>query len=82
MRGRLYSTDDRLPEEELFELIDSLACRIFHKMGRRAYDLSRRDVAELVATYTVDLAKSDRQAVPWMVWDLIQEGLELELNYA
>lgn len=82
MRGRLYATNNLLPEEDLFELIDNLACRIFHKMGRRAYDLSRRDVAELVAAYTADLSESDRRSIPWMVWDLIQEGLELELDYA
>lgn len=82
MRGRLYSTDDRLPEGELFELVDNLACRIFHKIGRRAYNLGRRDVAELVVGYIDDLAESDRRAVPWMVWDLLQEGLELELEHA
>jgi len=80
MRGRLYSADDRLPEEDLFELTDLLACRIFQKFGHRAYALGRRDIAELIAPYVDDLADADRRSMPWMVWDLIQEGLEIELE--
>lgn len=76
MRGLLYSTDQRLPEEDLFELTDILACQIFQKFGDRAFRLSRRDVAELVASYIEDLDAEDQRAVPWMVWDLIQEGLD------
>lgn len=70
-----------MPEEELFELIDTLACRIFHKLGRRAYNLTRRDIAELIEPYIHDLDQADQRAMPWMVWDLLQEGLEIELEY-
>ena len=78
MRGHHFSTDDRLPEEDLFDLTDLLACQIFQKLGRRAFSLQRRDIAELIAPFVDDLAEADRRAVPWMVWDLIQEGLEVE----
>ncbi|MBC8160950.1 MAG: hypothetical protein H7Z42_06995 [Roseiflexaceae bacterium] len=82
MRGRLFSTDTRLPEEDLFDLTDLLACRVFNKLGRRAFQLNRRDVAELIAPYIADLDDEDRRAVPWMLWDLIQEGVEAELETA
>lgn len=80
MRGHLFSTDKRLPENDLFDLTDLLACQIFNKLGRRAFQLSRRDVAELIQPYIDDLDDDDHKAIPWMVWDLIQEGLEVEMN--
>lgn len=79
MRGRLYATDGILPERDLQELTDLLACRIYGKLGRRAYVLSRQDVAELIAPYIDDLAREDQRTLPWMVWDLLQEGVEFEL---
>jgi hypothetical protein len=79
MRGRRYSSDNRLPERELFELIDLLALRLYQDFGRRAYALDRKDVAELINPYVADLADEDQRAVPWLVWDLLQEGMEIEL---
>jgi hypothetical protein len=79
MRGRRYSSDDRLPERELFELIDLLTLRLYQDFGRRAYALGRQDVAELIQPYVADLAREDQRAIPWLVWDLLQEGMEIEL---
>jgi hypothetical protein len=79
MRGRRYSSDDRLPERELFDLIDVLALRLYQDFGRRAYALDRQDVAELIQPYVTDLAHEDQRTVPWLVWDLLQEGMEIEL---
>ncbi|KPV50499.1 hypothetical protein SE17_26600 [Kouleothrix aurantiaca] len=78
MRGRQYSTGGALPERDLQELSDILAMRLYQKMGRRAYRLTRQDVAELIEPYTTDLITEDRSMVPWMVWDLLQEGMEIE----
>ena len=78
MRGRQYATGGALPERDLQELSDILAMRLYQKMGRRAYRLTRQDVAELIEPYTADLIASDRSMVPWMVWDLLQEGMEIE----
>ena len=78
MRGHHFSTDDRLPEQDLFELTDLLACQIFQKMGHRAFKLNKRDVAEIIAPFVEDLADADRRAMPWMVWELIQEGVDAE----
>jgi hypothetical protein len=80
MRGRQYSSDGTLPERELYELIDLLALRIYQDLGRRAYALTRQDVAELILPYTTDLVREDQRALPWLVWNLIQEGMELELQ--
>jgi hypothetical protein len=79
MRGRRYSSDSRLPERELFDLIDLLALRLYQDFGRRAYALDRQDVAELITPYVADLAHEDQRTVPWLVWDLLQEGMEIEL---
>jgi hypothetical protein len=79
MRGREHSSDRRLPERELQELVDLLAVRIYQDLGRRAYALSRQDVAELVHPYTNDLVREDQRMIPWLVWDLLQEGMEIEL---
>ncbi len=78
MRGRQYATGGALPERDLQELSDILAMRLYQKMGRRAYRLTRQDVAELIEQYTADLITEDRSMVPWMVWDLLQEGMEIE----
>ena len=80
MRGREYSSDGKLPQRELYELTDLLALRLYQDLGRRAYALSRQDVAELIRPYTADLVQEDRRALPWLVWDLIQEGMEIELQ--
>jgi hypothetical protein len=80
MRGRQYSSDGRLPERELQELVDLLALRLYQDMGRRAYALTRLDVAELVEPYISDLVPEDRRMIPWLIWDLLQEGMEIELS--
>lgn len=79
MRGRQFSSDGRLPEHELQDLVDLLALRIYQDLGHRAYMLTRQDVAELVRRYTADLVREDQRMIPWLVWDLLQEGMELEL---
>jgi hypothetical protein len=78
MRGRDYSSNGTLPERDLQELTDLLAMRLYHKLGRRAYFLARQDVAELIAPYTEDLVAEDQRMLPWLVWDLLQEGMEIE----
>ena len=80
MRGRAYSTTRALPERDLHELSDLLALQIYQRIGQRAFALSRRDVAELIAPYTDDLVHDDQRAVTWLVWDLLQEGAEIELD--
>jgi hypothetical protein len=78
MRGRLYATGGVLPERDLHELTDHLACRIYGRFGQRAYFLSRQDVIELITPYIADLAHEDQRALSWLVWDLLQEGMEME----
>lgn len=79
MRGLQFSTDKRLPERELYELTDLLTLQLYQQLGRRAYALTRQDVAELVRPHIADLARADQRAIPWMIWDLLQEGMEIEL---
>ncbi len=80
MRGRAYSSDGTLPERDLHELADVLALQIYRRLGRRAYALSRQDVAELIQPYIDDLTREDQRAIPWLVWDLLQEGMEIEYS--
>jgi hypothetical protein len=80
MRGRAYSSDGTLPERDLQELTDLLALQIYRRLGRRAYALSRQDVAELIQPYIDDLTLEDQRAIPWLVWDLLQEGMEIEYS--
>jgi hypothetical protein len=78
MRGRTYSTDGTLPERDLHELSDLFAMRIYQKLGHRAYGLTRQDVAEVIRPYTDDLVHEDRRILPWLIWNLLQEGMEME----
>lgn len=80
MRGRQYATSGALPERDLQELSDVLAMRLYQKLGRRAYRLTRQDVADLIVPYTQDLVSEDRSMLPWLVWDLLQEGMEIEYH--
>ncbi|MBK9945250.1 MAG: hypothetical protein U0Z44_08165 [Kouleothrix sp.] len=80
MRGRQYATGGALPERDLQELSDVLAMRLYQKLGRRAYRLTRQDVADLIVPYTQDLVSEDRSMLPWLVWDLLQEGMEIEYH--
>ncbi|HWQ15850.1 MAG TPA: hypothetical protein VNL77_23815 [Roseiflexaceae bacterium] len=82
MRGRLYSTTQALPERDLHELSDLLALQLYQRLGSRAFDLSRRDIAELIEPYTDDLLRDDRRAVAWLVWELLQEGADIALEAA
>lgn len=78
MRGRQYATGGALPERDLQELTDMLALRLYQRLGARAYRLTRQDVADLIDPYTSDLVAEDRSIVPWLVWNLLQEGMEIE----
>ena len=80
MHGHFYSTGDGLPELDLRELADLLATQLYSKMERKVYGLSRQDVAELVAPYVEDLSEGDRHSIGWLVWDLFQEGLKIEME--
>ncbi len=80
MRGNFYSTGDGLPETDLHELADLLAAQLYGRLERKVYGLSRQDVAELVGAYIEDLGEEDRRSVAWLVWDLFQEGLKIEMQ--
>ncbi len=80
MRGTYYSNDGSLPELEIRELSDLLATQLYNKMERKVYGLSKQDVGELVAPYIEDLTPEDRHSVVWLVWDLFQEGLKIEME--
>ena len=80
MRGTYFSDDGSLPELEIRELSDLLASQLYSKLERKVYGLSKMDVAELVAPYIEDLTPEDRKSVAWLVWDLFQEGLKIEME--
>lgn len=80
MRGTYYSNDGSLPEIEIRELADLLATQIYGKLERKVYGLSKQDVSELVAPYVEDLTEDDQRSVAWLVWDLFQEGLKIEME--
>ncbi len=80
MRGHFFSTNGDLPETELRELADHLAAQLYSSMDRKVYSLSRQDVSELIAPYVDDLSENDRQSIPWLIWDLFQEGLRIEME--
>lgn len=80
MRGTYYSNDGSLPELEIRELADLLATQLYDKMERKVYGLSKQDVSELVAPYIEDLMPEDQRSVAWLVWDLFQEGLKIEME--
>lgn len=80
MRGTYFSDDGTLPELDIRELADLLATQLYSNMDRKVYGLSKQDVAELVMPYVQDLAEEDQRAVAWLVWDLFQEGLKIEME--
>lgn len=80
MRGNYYSDDGGLPEIDIRELADLLATQLYGKMERKVYGLSKQDVAELLAPYVNDLTPDDQRSVAWLVWDLFQEGLKIEMS--
>jgi len=67
-----------LSEQELYEYADLLALRLYQDLGRRCYLLSRQDISELIYPYITDLDRRDRRALSWLVWNLLQEGAEIE----
>ena len=80
MRGRTYTSDARLADDDMEELVDALALKLYASLGPKVYLLGRPDIAELVQPYVDDLVDEDREAVPWLLWDLFQEGMELEFG--
>jgi len=80
VRGTYYSNDGSLPELEIRELADLLATQLYDKMERKVYGLSKQDVSELVAPYIEDLTPEDQRSVAWLVWDLFQEGMKIEME--
>lgn len=74
VRGRKYATGGALSADDLHELVDLLAIRIYERLGESSFLLNRGDVGELVTPYIDDLIPSDQQDVIWMVWELIQAG--------
>ncbi len=80
MRGNFYSTGDDLPEHDIRDLADLLAAQLYSRMERKVYSLSRQDVADLIAPYINDLSQDDQRSVAWLVWDLFQEGLKIEME--
>lgn len=80
MRGTYFSNDGSLPEVEIRELSDLLATQLYGRLERKVYGLSKQDVGELVAPYIEDLTPDDQRAVVWLVWDLFQEGLKIEME--
>lgn len=80
MRGTYFSDDGTLPEVEIRELADLLAAQLYGRLERKVYGLSRQDVAELITAYVEDLTAEDQRSVVWLVWDLFQEGLKIEMG--
>lgn len=80
MRGNFHSDGDDLPEGDIHELADLLATQLYSSMERKVYSLSRQDIVELVLPYIEDLSTNDQQSVPWLIWDLFQEGLRIEMQ--
>ncbi|MCS6938275.1 MAG: hypothetical protein RMJ55_06880 [Roseiflexaceae bacterium] len=70
--------DGILSERDLHEYADLLALRLYHDLGRRCYLLSRQDIIELIHPYVAHLDRRDRRALSWLVWNLLQEGAEIE----
>ncbi len=82
MRGRTLSTSKDLPERDLHELSDILAVKLYERLGHRSYSLARRDIADLIDPYVKDASNNDRKALIWLVWELLQEGAEIEFAVA
>jgi hypothetical protein len=76
LRGRRYASGGALPADDLHELVDLLAVRIYERLAESSFLLSRSDVSELVKPYITDLIASDQQEVSWLTWELIQAGAQ------
>ncbi len=79
MRGLFFRTDDdtALSENDLLALADALAVTVHNTMGQHVFWLTRQDIAELIEPYIGDLDEADRDALPWMVWHLIQAARDI-----
>lgn len=80
MRGRLYTSDEQLADDDMQELADELAMKLYASIGPKVYLLDRADITALVVQYVEDLTPKDREAIPWLIWDLFQEGMEIEFG--
>lgn len=80
MRGLLFTTNNALPTHDLEDLADDLAERIYRSFGSQAYRLRQRKIHEIVAPYIHDISNVDQRLVVVMVWDLLQEGAQIELG--
>lgn len=80
MRGNFYTSGDGLPENDIRDLADMLAAQLYNRMERKVYGLSRQDITELVSPYVEDLAQEDQTSLAWLIWDLFQEGLKIEMQ--
>ncbi len=80
MRGTYFSDDGSLPEVDIRELADLLATQLYGNLERKVYGLSKQDVTELIAPYIEDLTPDDQKSIAWLVWDLFQEGLKIEMQ--
>jgi hypothetical protein len=80
VRGTYFSDDGSLPEVDIRELADLLATQLYGNLERKVYGLSKQDVTELVAPYIEDLTPDDQKSIAWLVWDLFQEGLKIEMQ--
>ncbi len=76
--SHLPDADGTLSEQDLYEYADMLTLRLYHDLGRRSYLLSRQDIIELIHPYVAHLDRRDRRALSWLVWNLLQEGAEIE----
>jgi hypothetical protein len=80
VRGNYYTSGDGLPENDIRDLADLLAAQLYNRMDRKVYGLSRQDIGELVGPYIEDLTEEDQRSVAWLIWDLFQEGLKIEVE--
>lgn len=80
MHGRMYTSDSHLVDDDVEELVDELAMKLYATMGPKVYLLARNDITSLVSRYIDDLDAQDQETIPWLLWDLFQEGMELEFG--
>jgi len=80
MHGRRYTSDSHLVDDDIEELVDELAMKLYATMGPKVYLLARNDITSLVSRYIDDLDAQDQETIPWLLWDLFQEGMELEFG--
>ena len=80
MQGNFHTSGDGLPENDLRDLADLLATQLYNRMERKVYGLTRQDIAELVVPYVEDLVQEDRTSLAWLIWDLFQEGMKIEMQ--